>query len=145
MNHFRWTEHLRSGEHRHGEGARNEQVHRRGALKRAEVAFVKNRREEWWECPNRSCGAQILFLMIGPAPNGDDPTCFCGSMMKRVVKTRGQRHRSAKDCETNISDSPGCERASHHPPPAPQRTSSTRIRRFGPAAVSGSTGSSLND
>ena len=109
MNHFRWTEHLRSGEHRHGEGARNEQVHRRGALKRAEVAFVKNRREEWWECPNRSCGAQILFLMIGPAPNGDDPTCFCGSMMKRVVKTRGQRHRSAKDCETNISDSPGCD------------------------------------
>ena len=132
MNHFGWTEHLRSGEHRHGEGARNEQVHRRGALKRAEVAFVKNRREEWWECPNRSCGAQILFLMIGPAPNGDDPTCFCGSMMKRVVKTPGRRHRSAKDSEINTSDSRGCERASNHPPPAPQRTSPTRIRAIRP-------------
>jgi hypothetical protein len=79
---------------RHGEGARNEQVHRRGALKRAEVAFVKKRREELWECPNRFCGAQILFLMIGPTPKCADPTCFCGSTMQRVVRARGRRNRS---------------------------------------------------
>src|ERR1700685_69234 len=137
MNHFGRTEHLRSGEPRHGEGARTEQVRRRGALKRAEVAFVKNRREEWWECPNRSCGAEILFLMIGSAAQRA-PTCFCGTTMQRIVKTRGRRDLSFKDRTNNASHSPGCERASTHPPP---RSSSTRIRRFGPPITTRSTGS----
>ena len=86
-------------------------------VERAEVAFVKNRREEWWECPNRSCGAEILFLMIGRAPNGADPTCFCGSTMKRAVRTRRRRGRSSRDGRPGASETPGCDRASTHPPP----------------------------
>ena len=91
----------------------------RGALKRAEVAFVKNRREEWWECPNRICGAEILFLMVGRVSNGADPTCFCGSTMQRTVRARGRRVRSSRNGAPSASETPGCDRASTHPPPQP--------------------------
>jgi hypothetical protein len=57
---------------------------------------VKKRHEEWWECRNQICRAQILFLMIGPAANRADPTCFCGSTMLPVAKTRRRRYRSNK-------------------------------------------------
>src|SRR6202041_2014321 len=97
------------------------QMNRRGALKRAEVAFVKKRREEWWECPNRFCGAQILFLMIGPAPNRADPTCFCGSTMQRVVRTRRRRYRSSEAGRSDANDTRECQCGSTHPPPQTRR------------------------
>ena len=72
---------------------------------------MKKRREELWECPNRFCGAQILFLMIGPTRNCADPTCFCGSTMQRVIRTRGRRNianeRHTNHCSTRgANDSP---------------------------------------
>jgi hypothetical protein len=39
--------------------------------------------EEWWECTNLMCGHTIQFLALGSGPNGANPTCFCGSSMKR--------------------------------------------------------------
>jgi hypothetical protein len=91
--------------------ARTPQGHRRDALKRAEVAFVKKRREQWWECPNRFCGAQILFLMIGPAPDRVGPTCFCGSTMQRVARTRRRRYglREARRPDTNDARECKCD------------------------------------
>jgi len=62
---------------------------------------VKKRRQEWWECPNHFCGAQILFRMVGPTPTRIDPTCFCGSTMLRVALTRGQRSGSSEHGRTN--------------------------------------------
>jgi hypothetical protein len=94
---------------RHREGARIEQKYRRRALKRAEVAFVKKRREEWWECPNRLCGAQILFLMIGPAPDRVGPTCFCGSTMQRVARTRRRRYGSREARRPDTNDARECK------------------------------------
>ena len=44
---------------------------------------MKNRNEEWWECANRACGCEIIFLMLGQLPGQTNPTCFCGSIMKR--------------------------------------------------------------
>jgi hypothetical protein len=89
--------------------ARIAQGHRRRALKRAEVAFVKKRREEWWECPNRLCGAQILFLMIGPAPDRVGPTCFCGSTMQRVARTRRRRYGSREARRPDTNDARECK------------------------------------
>lgn len=53
---------------------------------------MKKKHEEWWECPNQRCGAEILFFMLGPSPVRAQPTCFCGSPMRRVVKLRGRRY-----------------------------------------------------
>jgi hypothetical protein len=39
--------------------------------------------EEWWECKNRMCGHKIQFVTLGSGPNRANPTCFCGSSMKR--------------------------------------------------------------
>jgi len=39
--------------------------------------------EEWWECTNRMCGHTIQFVTLGRGPNKANPTCFCGSSMKR--------------------------------------------------------------
>jgi hypothetical protein len=91
---------------------------------------VKKRREEWWECPNQFCGAQILFLMLGPSLNRADPTCFCGSAMRRVIRTRGRRYRSGDGHDLNsldahgshtrdahnapTHDAPGCEFSTQH-------------------------------
>jgi hypothetical protein len=86
-------------------------------LRRAEVALVKKRREEWWECPNQFCGTQIFFLMLGPNPGRADPTCFCGSEMRRVVKTRGQRYGSSGVLGTAANVRRATESASTHPPP----------------------------
>jgi hypothetical protein len=49
------------------------------------------RREEWWECPDPSCGAQIQFLMVGPTSDRIDPSCFCGNKMRRVLNGAGSR------------------------------------------------------
>jgi hypothetical protein len=72
---------------------------------------VKKKHEEWWECPNQFCGAQILFLMIGTASNRVDPTCFCGSTMQPVARTRRRRYRSDKACCPDKNDARECEHA----------------------------------
>jgi hypothetical protein len=74
------------------------------SAERAEVAFVKKRHEEWWECRNQVCGAQILFLMLGAAPNRAGPTCFCGSTMQPVARTRRRRYRSDEVCCPDTND-----------------------------------------
>jgi len=38
---------------------------------------------EWWECTNHMCGQKIQFVTLGIGPNRPNPTCFCGSSMKR--------------------------------------------------------------
>jgi hypothetical protein len=54
---------------------------------------VKNRMEEWWECVNRACGCEILFLMLGQVQGQTNPTCFCGSIMKRSdVRPQPEKH-----------------------------------------------------
>lgn len=53
---------------------------------------MKKRLEQWWECPNQGCGAEILFLMLGPGAVQVEPTCFCGSPMRRADKSRARRH-----------------------------------------------------
>lgn len=83
-------------------------------LKRAEVAFVQKRRQEWWECPNQFCGARILFRLVGPPPFRIDPTCFCGSTM---VPAMQRQTRSNESHRTRPSDSPGRECGSTQPPP----------------------------
>lgn len=40
--------------------------------------------EEWWECTNRMCGHKIQFVTLCSGPNRPNPTCFCGSSMKRL-------------------------------------------------------------
>jgi hypothetical protein len=72
---------------------------------------VKKRHEEWWECPNPFCGAQIFFLMIGTASNRAAPTCFCGSTMQPVARTRRRRYRSDKACHPDTNDARERERA----------------------------------
>ena len=39
--------------------------------------------KEWWECTNRMCGHKIQFVTLDNGPNRANPTCFCGSSMKR--------------------------------------------------------------
>ena len=39
--------------------------------------------KEWWECTNRMCGHKIQFVTLDSGPNRANPTCFCGSSMKR--------------------------------------------------------------
>jgi hypothetical protein len=97
---------------------------------------VKKRREEWWECPNLCCGAQILFLMIGPAPNRANPSCFCGSTMLRVVRMRRRRGRPKENHAVRANDTSDRERASTHPPP---ESLPPRMRRSATAAITGST------
>jgi hypothetical protein len=41
---------------------------------------VEENIEEWWECTNRMCGQKIQFVTLD---KGANPTCFCGSSMKR--------------------------------------------------------------
>jgi hypothetical protein len=45
---------------------------------------VENRNEEWWECTNLACGQTIQFVMIVEGYAKANPTCFCGSGMKRT-------------------------------------------------------------
>jgi hypothetical protein len=42
--------------------------------------------EEWWECTNRICGHKIQFVTLSIGPNRANPTCFCGSSMKRPYR-----------------------------------------------------------
>ncbi len=53
---------------------------------------MKQRNEESWECANRACGCEIIFLMLGQVPSKTNPTCFCGCAMRRsYVKPRSQK------------------------------------------------------
>jgi hypothetical protein len=40
-------------------------------------------RNEAWECSDPACGQHIQFLMLDRVPDRADPTCFCGSNMRR--------------------------------------------------------------
>lgn len=45
---------------------------------------MENRNEEWWECTNLLCRQTIQFVMIVEGSAKANPTCFCGSGMKRT-------------------------------------------------------------
>jgi hypothetical protein len=60
---------------------------------------VKKRNEEWWECPNQGCGAEILFRMLAPGAVRAEPSCFCGSPMRRAGKSRGRRPLSMREVD----------------------------------------------
>jgi hypothetical protein len=111
---------LRSDQH--CDDARGGTGCRRGALKRAEVTFVK-RREKWWECPSPFCGVQVLFLMVGPNPDRTDPTCFCGNTMRRVVGSRGHPYRANGTHDDGASSR--CKRRSNRMQPSSAKVPTT--------------------
>jgi hypothetical protein len=56
--------------------------------------------EEWWECTNRMCGHTIQFLTLGGGPNSANPTCFCGSSMRRpYVKPHYNEYAAGSDAD----------------------------------------------
>ena len=54
-----------------------------GVAHKGRSRFMQKSNEEWWECTNRMCGHKIQFVALGIGPNRANPTCFCGSSMKR--------------------------------------------------------------
>ena len=65
---------------------------------------MQKRNEEWWECTNRMCGHKIQFLTLGSGPNRANPTCFCGSSMKRpYVKPHYSEYTPGSDADPRAS------------------------------------------
>jgi hypothetical protein len=64
--------------------------------------------EEWWECTNRMCGHTIQFLTLDSGPDRANPTCFCGSSMKRpYVRPRYSEYSAGSDVDPGASRGAG--------------------------------------
>jgi hypothetical protein len=69
--------------------------------------------EEWWECTNRMCGQRIPFVTLDSGPNRANPTCFCGSSMKRpYLKPQYTEYTAGSVADPGASHDAGAVKAS---------------------------------
>jgi len=65
------------------------------------------RKGERWRCQNRNCEAEILVLSASEVPDGTNPRCSCGQIMKKPYVRPGlNTFESVKEPHPNLEASP---------------------------------------